>query len=190
MYEKDTASTRDFAKAASILRGAVRARRLNDRFMNDISQRIYDVLPEDSLRAELAPAYAQITTTDQRTKDVLAAYDRALQPVALARLSRDMRIIAQIANLTNSSGALSLLELTETPEDMRRALLITQAGGDRAIALAHEMGSAVFRLARIGVQWSRSLVMQVLFLMVLGLALVWATLSTLTEAETLRTRRF
>ncbi len=41
MYEKDTASTRDFAKAASILRGAVRARRLNDRFMDDIFQRIY-----------------------------------------------------------------------------------------------------------------------------------------------------
>lgn len=189
MYEKDTANTRDIAKAASILRGAVRARRLNDRFMRYMSERINDVLPDDRLRPVLEPVYAQITTTDQRTADVLAAFDRAIEPVALARLGRDMRIVAQIANLTNSSGAISLVELAETPEEMRRALLITQAGGDRSIALAKDMERDVFKLAQIGVQWSRALIFQVMALMALGMALVWTTLSTLTEAETVRSRR-
>ena len=189
MYDRDTASTRDFAKAASIVRGALRARRLNARFANYLSGRIEDVLPENQLRTTLNPVFNRVTTTDQRTIDVLAAFEAAMDPVALTRLSRDMRIIAQIANLTSSSGAIGMVELTETPEEMRRALLITQAGGDRSVALANDVGRDVLGLAQIGVQWTRGLILQVMALVALGMAIIWTTLSTLTEAESVRSRR-
>ena len=43
-------------------------------------------------------------------------------------------------------------------------------------------------LAQIGVKWSRLLVFQVMGLMALGMALIWTTLSALTQAETIRAR--
>jgi len=189
MYDKDTDSARDFARAASILRGALRARRLSERFSTYLSGRVEDVLPELQLRQALQPVFEQVTTTDQRKVDVLKAYDAVVDPVALTRLSRDMRIIAELAALTSSSGAIGLVELTETPEEMRRALLVTQAGGDRAVALINDVGPDLLRLAQIGVQWTRLLVLQVMLLVALGMSLIWITLSTLSEAETLKRRR-
>ena len=96
--------------------------------------------------------------------------------------------IARIAELTSSSGAITLVEQATTPEDMRRALLLSESGGHRSVALAREMGPEVLGLAQIGVKWSRGLVFQVMGLMALGMALIWTTLSALTQAETIRSR--
>lgn len=127
-------------------------------------------------------------TTEARTVEVIASFRTALQPQAKARLARDMMIIARIAELTSSTGAITLVEQATTPEDMRRALLLSEAGGHRSVALAREMGPNVLGLAQIGVKWSRGLVFQVMGLMALGMALIWTTLSALTQAETIRFR--
>ena len=127
-------------------------------------------------------------TTQARTSEVMNAYRTALQPEARERLARDMTIIARIAELTSSSGAITLVEQATTPEDMRRALLLSESGGHRSVALAREMGPEVLGLAQIGVKWSRGLVFQVMGLMALGMALIWTTLSALTQAETIRSR--
>ena len=175
-------------EAASILRAAHRAGRLNDRFVRYLSSRIEDALPEDVLRAELTTAFEPVMTTEARTAQVVQAYETALQSEARERLARDMMIIARIAELTSSSGAIRLVEQARTPEDMRRALLLSEAGGHRSVALAREMGSDVLSLAQIGVKWSYGLVYQVMGLMALGMALIWTTLSALTQAETIRFR--
>lgn len=175
-------------EAASIMRAAHRAGRLNDRFAGYLRSRIEDALPEEILRTQLAIAFEPVMTTEDRTDQVLAAYQMALQPLARERLARDMTIIARIAELTSSSGAITLVEQATTPEDMRRALLLSEAGGHRSVALAREMGPEVLGLAQIGVKWSRMLVFQVMGLMALGMALVWTTLSALTQAETIRAR--
>ena len=99
-----------------------------------------------------------------------------------------MMIIARIAELTSSTGAITLVEQATTPEDMRRALLLSEAGGHRSVALAREMGPRVLGLAQIGVKWNRWMVFQVMGLMALGMALIWTTLSALTQAETIRAR--
>lgn len=175
-------------EAASIMRAAHRAGRLNDRFANYLRSRIEDALPEEILRAQLSTAFEPVMTTEARTDQVLTAYRTALQPLARERLARDMTIIARIAELTSSSGAITLVEQATTPEDMRRALLLSEAGGHRSVALAREMGPDVLTLAQIGVKWSRMLVFQVMGLMALGMALIWVTLSALTQTDTIRAR--
>jgi len=175
-------------EAASIMRAAHRAGRLNDRFAGYLRSRIEDALPEEILRSQLSEAFEPVMTTENRTEQVLAAYQAALQPLARERLARDMTIIARIAELTSSSGAITLVEQATTPEDMRRALLLSEAGGHRSVALAREMGPEVLTLAQIGVKWSRLLVFQVMGLMALGMALIWTTLSALTQTDTIRAR--
>lgn len=175
-------------EAASIMRAAHRAGRLSDRFANYLKSRVEDALPEDILRDELNTAFETVMTTDARTVEVLKAYRAALQPQARERLIRDMVIIARIAELTSSSGAITLVEQATTPEDMRRALLLSEAGGHRSVALAREMGPEVLTLAQIGVKWSRGMVFQVMGLMALGMALIWTTLSALTQVEAIRLR--
>jgi len=175
-------------EAASIMRAAHRAGRLNDRFASYLRSRIEDALPEEILRAQLSAAFEPVMTTEARTDQILAAYRTALQPLARERLARDMTIIARIAELTSSSGAITLVEQATTPEDMRRALLLSEAGGHRSVALAREMGPEVLTLAQIGVKWSRMLVFQVMGLMALGMALIWVTLSALTQTDTIRAR--
>lgn len=175
-------------EAASIMRAAHRAGRLSDRFAGYLRSRIEDALPEDILRAQLSIAFEPVMTTEARSTQVLQAYEAALQPTARERLARDMTIIARIAELTSSSGAITLVEQATTPEDMRRALLLSEAGGHRSVALAREMGPEVLSLAQIGVKWSQLLVLQVMGLMALGMALIWTTLSALTQAEAIRLR--
>ncbi len=175
-------------EAASIMRAAHRAGRLNDRFAGYLRSRIEDALPEEILRARLTTAFEPVMTTEARSVQVLAAFEAALQPLARERLARDMKIIARIAELTSSTGAITLVEQATTPEDMRRALLLSEAGGHRSVALAREMGPDVLSLAQIGVKWSQLLVLQVMGLMALGMALVWTTLSALTQAEAIRLR--
>ena len=175
-------------ETASILLAALRAGRLNERFIGYIGSRVEDALPEETLRAELAIAFESVMTTEARSAQVMQAYRTALQPAAKERLSRDLIIIARIAELTGSSGAVTLVEQARTPEDMRRALLLSESAGHRSVALAREMGPEVLGLAQIGVKWSRGLVFQVMGLMALGMALIWTTLSALTQAETIRAR--
>ena len=175
-------------EAASILRAAHRAGRLNDRFVRYLTSRVEDALPEDVLRAELVTAFEPVMTTEARTVEVLKAYETALQPAARERLASDMEIVARIAELTSSSGAIRLVEQARTPEYMRRARLLSESGGHRSVALARELGPDVLGLAQIGVKWSYGLVLQVMGLMALGMALVWTTLSALTQAETIRFR--
>ncbi|MEM1148929.1 MAG: hypothetical protein AAGH49_14160, partial [Pseudomonadota bacterium] len=140
------------------------------------------------LRVRLTTAFDAVMTTEARTEKVIEAFQAALQPEAQARLARDMMIIARIAELTSASGAITLVEQATTPEDMRRALLLSESGSHRSVALAREMGPDVLSMAQIGVKWSRNLVFQVMGLMALGMALVWTTLSALTQAETIRSR--
>jgi len=175
-------------EAASIMRAAHRAGRLNDRFASYLKSRVEDALPEEILRTELNDAFESVMTTEARTVEVLKAYRRALQPQAQDRLVRDMVIIARIAELTSSSGAITLVEQATTPEDMRRALLLSESGGHRSVALAREMGPEVLTLAQIGVKWSRGLVFQVMGLMALGMALIWTTLSAMTQVDAIRFR--
>ncbi len=183
-----TPEAQDFFVAASVLRAAHRSGRLNERFERYLETRIEQALPEEALRVKLVEAFEPVVTTERRASAVLAAYQGSLQADARARLARDMEIIARLVELSSSTGAMTLVEQVTTPEDMRRALLVAEAGGHRAVALAREQGSEVLKHAQLGAKWTRALILQVMALMALGMALVWTTMSALTQAETVRTR--
>ncbi len=182
----DDANKDDFANAASILRGALRSGRLNDRFVRYIKSRVEDTIPIVTLRENLTQAYEPVVTTSERAELVMEAYQNAVNAEAMRRLSRDMEIVSRLANLTSPSGAIRLVEQVSSPEDMRRILLVTEAGGDRSVALSRELGPDMLELAQIGVKWTTSLVLQIMALMALGMALIWTTLSAFTQAETVR----
>ncbi len=177
-----------FVSAVSVLRGAQRANRLNERFERYIRTRVDDALPTVALRANLAEAIEPVLPTSQRAELVVNAYKTTINAEAMNRLTRDMTSISRLAELTSSTGAIRLVEQVSSPEDMRRILLITEAGGDRAVALSRELGPDVLELAQIGVKWSTGLVLQCMALMSLAMALIWTTLSALTRAESVRLR--
>ncbi|MDJ0920520.1 MAG: hypothetical protein QNI84_05290 [Henriciella sp.] len=177
-----------FANAASVLRAAHRSGRLNERFSDYLISRIEAAVPEQELRTNLAAVFEPVLTTRERSDALLTAYSATINEEGLGRLNRDLTIVARLVELTGTSGALTLVEQASTPEDMRRALLITEAGGERSVALARELGPSVLGLAQIGAQWTRLLVFQVMGLMGLGMALIWTTMSVFTQAETVRVR--
>lgn len=179
----------DYANAASILVAASRANRLKKRFSDYISSRVEDALPLDIMRVNLTRESLGVATMAERAETYLDAYRASIQPAAHERLTRDMLTIARLAELTSSSGAMTLLENASSPEDMRRILLVTEASGERAVALSEEIGPKILGLAQIGVKWTRDLILQVMALMALGMTLIWTTLSAFTHAETVRTRR-
>lgn len=178
-----------FVSAASVLRAAQRSGRLNYRFSRYISRRIEDALPDDKLQESLTVAFDTVMTTEKRVDRVMDAYAASIDEDALVRLSRDMKTIARLVELTSSSGALTLLEQAATPDDMRRALVVTEVGGERSIALTREIGPDVLELAQIGVKWTRTLVLQSMALVALAMALLWTALSAFTQAETIRPNR-
>lgn len=186
---QDTKETRAFANAASILVAAHRANRLDAGFNAYIESRIEDALPVTPLREALTATNLEVATTTARADAFIDVYRDTIQPEALTRLSSDMETIARLAELTSSSGAITLLENTSSPEDMRRILIITEASGERAVALSREIGPKTLGLAQIGVKWTRNLILQVMGLMALGMALIWTTLSAFTQAETLRAKK-
>ncbi|MEL6828669.1 MAG: hypothetical protein AAFO63_00900 [Pseudomonadota bacterium] len=188
LREDGTERSEAFAEAASILTAAHRAGRLEARFSRYILSRVEDALPAAPLRDRLSATFEGVRTTEARAEDVVAAFRASVQEEALERLTRDMAIIARLAQLTSSTGALTLVEQATTPEDMRRALLITEAGGERSVALARELGRDVLSLAQIGAQWTWALALQVMALTSLAVALIWVTASALGQADTLRVR--
>lgn len=178
-----------FEEGVTVLLSAKRAGRLNPRFEAYLRTRIEDALPIEALRTQLAASFEPVLTSSQRAERILGDYEAAIQPDALDRLNRDMRTVATLADLTSTSGAMSLVEQTSSPEDMRRILLVTKAGGDRAVALAQEMGPEVLTLAQIGVKWTTQLILQVMAIVGIAIALVLCMLSALARADTLNRKR-
>ena len=84
------------------------------------------------------------------------------------------------------SGAVTLLESADSPEDVRKLQLIAEAGGDRAVALTKEIGPRVLRLAQIGIKWSMNLALQIMGLAAIGMALTWTALSAVSQARPVR----
>ena len=174
-----------FEKGVTVLLTARRASRLDPRFDNYLRSRVEDALPAERLRQQLTLAFEPVLTFDQRSARIIEDYRSAIEPAALQRLRRDMQTIATLADLTSTTGAVTLVEQTSSPEDMRRILLVAKAGGDRAVALTRELGPDTLKLAQIGVKWTTQLVLQIMALAAIGIALIMTMLSTITRAETL-----
>ncbi len=181
-----SAKAADFAAAASVLTAGHRANRLEERFSAYLRSRIEDALPEAPLRQRLTGVLETTRTMQGYAGPVLSAFRDSIDPSALQRLLRDMDTIARISERVSPAGALSLLDHVATPDDMRRAKLVTLAGGELSVALSREIGRDALDLAQIGVKWTLLLTLQVMALAGFGMAIFWTTLSAFSQAQTLR----
>ncbi|WP_139792167.1 hypothetical protein [Henriciella litoralis] len=179
LQQDDPAVEDTYRSAISVLRGASRARRLTPQYTDYIIQRVDLAMPEAQTLASLRRALVGVAPNAERERRVLAAYQSAIDADGMARLERDLFFIARIAKLTSPTGAMTMLEVAETPEDVKKMRLVAEAGGDRGVALTKQIGRSVTSLAQIGVQWSTSLILQLLALLAIVIALCWSTYSAL-----------
>jgi hypothetical protein len=165
-------------RAASILKSALRSRRLTDDFQNYLSQRVNDALPDSKLRPALEEALGELATVDVRTERAKSAFVESIDARGLQRLESDLEQIDRIGTLTSPAAAVTLLEQVEDASDLRRVRLIAEAGGDRAVALVKQSGAGALRTADTGIRWTLEMVLQVMGMTAAGLALIFVTWST------------
>lgn len=176
----------DYARSISVLKAAGRARRLTPKYRDYLTGRIDLALPEEQAFAAVRDALSQVAPMNQLEDQVVAAFEAAIVPEGLRRLESDLAAIDRIAALTSPSGAVTLLESADSPEDVRKLQLIAEAGGDRAVALTKEIGPRVLKLAQIGIKWSLNLALQIMGLVAIGMALAWTALSAVSQARPVR----
>lgn len=164
-------------QAASVLKTAWRSNRLHPQYARLLSQRMAAALPEETLTQNLEIALSDVAVLDVRAKRVQDAFSQSIDMHATARLGPEFLQISQIIDATSPRGALSLLEHVESPTDISRARLIAQAGGDRAVALSTQIGSAALYVnGSNGLNWNRT---TILWAMMLASALIVLFLSGL-----------
>lgn len=165
-------------RAASILKSARRARRMTPQFTSYIKEKIDDALPDDKLKPALEEAFSSLATTNVRVDRVRNAFMESVNLRGLERLESDLAQIDRIGSLTSPSAAITMIEHVQDGSDLRRVRLLTEAGGDRAVALVKQAGPGALKIADTGVKWTRQLAIQVMGLTASGLALLFVTLST------------
>ena len=165
-------------RAVSIVKSASRSKRLTPQFTEYLDARTNTAAPRDVLRPAVEAALKEVATTDVRGAKVRDAFAAAIDPAGLAVLEGDLEQIDKIATLTSPSAALTLLSVVEDGTDLRRARMLAEAGGMRAVALVKERGPAALRVADAGVRWDNSMVLEIMSLTAAGLLLFWVALST------------
>ena len=171
------------SRAISVLKAAARAGRLTESYRDYLTGRLDRAMPQEAALDAVREALRQVAPFAQLEEQVLTAFETTINPEGLAHLQRDFAGIDRIAQLTSPSGAVTLLESAQSPEDVRKLELLSEAGGDRAVALAKQAGPRVLAMAKIGVKWSPALAVKVLFLTAIGLVLGWIVLSAVSRAR-------
>jgi len=165
-------------RAVSIVKSASRSKRLTPDFTEYLDARTNAAAPRDVLRPAVEAALEEIATTDMRGARVRDAFAASIDPAGLALLESDLEQIDKIAALTSPAATLTLLSVVDDGTDLRRARMLAEAGGMRAVALVKERGAAALRVADAGVRWDNSMVLEIMSLTAAGLLLFWVALST------------
>ena len=168
-----------YLSGISVLRAAGRAGRLDEAYLDYLRERVEAALPEETARQALRSSVSAVLPPRERQQQVLEAYREAVDAEGLSRLERDLGSISAIAAHTSPSGAVALVELARSPEDMRKLELVALSGSDRAVALAKEIGPRLTGLAQLGIRWSTGLVFQILGVVAIFIALGWSSFSAL-----------
>lgn len=176
-------------EAASILKSARRARRLTKEFQSLLEEHTQQVFPDDALKPALGEALAGLAKASVRAKRVKAAYEATLVQDGMGGLQSDLDQISRIGTLTSKAGAVTLLEYVETGTDLRKARLLTEAGGDRAIALTKQSGARALRYADAGIVWNNQITLKVMGLTAAAMALFWAMFATFLQVRPRRARK-
>lgn len=169
----------DITQAASILKSAKRAGRLEQAYLDLLGDRLEIALPQDELLERLNSALNVIAPRRELVAPVMMAFKESVRQDALGPLFEDFRLISEIATDTSPTGAMFLLEQATNRDDVLRARRIARAGSDRAVALVKEIGPDALVLFENHVKWSNRLVILIMMLAAGGLALIWTVISAM-----------
>lgn len=172
----------ELIQSASILKTAWKSKRLQPEYARSVDQSLTEILPDGALIANLEAVFSEVSTLDVRARHTQDAFAASVNTRAAQRFGSELRQISQIVEATDPRGTLTLLEHTSTPDDIRRARLIAQAGGDRAVALATQLGPDILTLTGSGIQWSETIVLNIMALAGALIALSMCALSALRYA--------
>ncbi|MEM1104836.1 MAG: hypothetical protein AAGH87_00480 [Pseudomonadota bacterium] len=166
----------DLREAMSLLKAANRAARLDPRFHRALSEDLEEALPEEALAAALAGALAPGTTIAQKADALETAMPGAVVAENLPALYAHVSQINEIVDATGPVAALAMLQHVQSPADLRRARLVAESGGDRAVALEAVQGRSALQTARTGVDLNREDVLEIMGLAAAAMALFWMVL--------------
>ena len=165
-------------RAVSIVKSASRSKRLTPQFTDYLDALTGAAVPQDALMPAVKAVVGEVATTDVRGARVRDAFAQSIDPAGLKRLEVDLEQIDKIATLTSPAATLTLLSVAEDGTDLRRALMLAEAGGMQAVALVKERGTEALRVADAGVRWDNTMVLEIMSLTAAGLLLFWVALST------------
>ena len=90
----------------------------------------------------------------------------------------DLTRIAELADERSTFAALTLLETVTSLRDLKRAELISHAGGDRAVTLAKYNGSEALEAATTIMDWTMRLIVLSTLLVAICLVMGWLSVGT------------
>ena len=169
----ETSPDIDLAEVMSLLKAADRARRLDPDYGDRIERLLNATLPEDLLRTQLEAALAELQTTEEQGLAVRTAFEQTLDVDALSLLLADVAQINEMVDAVGAVPTLALLEHVGSETDLRRMRLLSEAGGDRTVALEVLGGERVLNAARTGIELSREDVLEIMGLAAAAMALFW-----------------
>ncbi|MBN05718.1 hypothetical protein [Ponticaulis sp.] len=171
-----------FFEGASLLKTAIRADRLAPDFERTLRDHLERAMPEDTLRANLEAAFASNSNLLIQTDAIFAAFAESVDQPRLRIFISDLERLAALNEGRATVDALMLIETISSQSDLKRAELISQAGGDRAIALAKHYGEDALNAATTVMDWSMKLVSLIAGFVVLSVLMGLIALSTFTRS--------
>jgi hypothetical protein len=171
-----------FFEGASLLKTATRADRLAPDFERTLRDHLERAMPEDTLRANLETAFASNSNLLIQTDAIFAAFANSVDQPRLRIFLSDLERLAALTEGRATVDALMLIETISSQSDLKRAELISQAGGDRAIALAKHYGEDALNAATTVMDWSMKLISLIAGFIVLSVLMGLIALSTFTRS--------
>ncbi len=148
-------------------------------FKSYLSKRIEDVVPVAEMKKILgAELRNELRYTPESEAAVQRVFKTAIDRQKLEPLLAEFRILREIAHDTSVESAIDIVSRVKDGVDLRAAGLVSAAGGDRAVALAHYDGDNLLSTARTVVPWTTTLKIQFAGLAACLLLLAFVALTT------------
>ncbi len=166
---------------ASVLRSADRANRLNENLKQHFQNRLFMAAPPERLKRDLTVRFSSSLSVAGQTDAMMRIIRADLDPKHIAPLEDDLLLVRDISANTSALSAIIFLELAHNSIDLRRAKLLTEAGGDKALALA-VLDSSALSAAKTPIHWTNRLRLMIAIMAGMGVVALWLAFETLVRS--------
>jgi hypothetical protein len=172
-------------EGASIALSARRGQTLDNDFQLYLERKLYAAVDPNNLKrlleGEFQSDYGYGTTGPAVVESV---FKSTVKRAELEAVLADLRIMRDIAHDTSAQSAIAIISKVKDGSDLRRARLVAQAGGQRAVPLALYDGEHLLDTARTVITWNNALRLQVAGLIACLMLLGFISLSVLVRSFT------